>query len=159
NAQAGIRQARAALEAVRAQIAGTQPQTHPRVLLAESNLRSAWLSRNRTVVRSPLSGYLVRREVQLGQQVNPGKEMLAIAPLATRESRAHPLYLGLSTKVDVDVHDLNGASLSRVAVWPAAMQTNVYAEQDAGVSTEIDKIVHENLQGAATTAPVASTSP
>jgi membrane fusion protein (multidrug efflux system) len=235
NAQAGIRQARAALEAVRAQIAGTQPETHPRVLLAESNLRSAWLAKNRTVVRAPLSGYMVRREVQLGQQVSPATEILAIVPLDTvwidanfketqledirinqpvsikadiygshfkyhgrvlgltagtgaalavlppenatgnwikivqrlpvrigldrNELREHPLYLGLSTTVDVDVHDLSGASLSRVPVWPAAMQTNVYAEQDAGVSTEIEKIVRENLQGAAYNSPVASTSP
>jgi membrane fusion protein (multidrug efflux system) len=235
NAQAGIRQARAALEAVRAQIAGTQPETHPRVLLAESNLRSAWLAKNRTVVRAPLSGYMVRREVQLGQQVSPATEILAVAPLDSvwidanfketqlenirinqpvtvkadiygshfkyhgrvlgltagtgaalavlppenatgnwikivqrlpvrigldrSELRDHPLYLGLSTTVDVDVHDLSGASLSRVPVWPAAMQTNVYAEQDAGVSTEIEKIVRENLQGAAFNSPTASTSP
>src|SRR6266702_6512661 len=33
NSQAGIREARAALQAVRAQISGTQPATHPRVLL------------------------------------------------------------------------------------------------------------------------------
>jgi membrane fusion protein (multidrug efflux system) len=235
NAQAGIRQARAALESVRAQIAGTQPETHPRVLLAESNLRSAWLAKNRTAVRAPLSGYMVRRQVQLGQQVSPATEMVAIAPLDTvwidanfketqlenirinqpvaikadiygshfkyhgrvlgltagtgavlavlppenatgnwikivqrvpvrigldrNELRDHPLYLGLSTTVDVDVHDLSGASLSRVPVWPAAMQTNVYAEQDAGVSTEIDRIVRENLQGSASNSPTASTSP
>jgi membrane fusion protein (multidrug efflux system) len=235
NAQAGIRQARAALESVRAQIAGTQPETHPRVLLAESNLRSAWLAKNRTAVRAPLSGYMVRRQVQLGQQVSPATEMVAIAPLDTvwidanfketqlenirinqpvaikadiygshfkyhgrvlgltagtgaalavlppenatgnwikivqrvpvrigldrNELRDHPLYLGLSTTVDVDVHDLSGASLSRVPVWPAAMQTNVYAEQDAGVSTEIDRIVRENLQGSTSNSPTASTSP
>jgi membrane fusion protein (multidrug efflux system) len=79
--------------------------------------------------------------------------------LDRNELRDHPLYLGLSTTVDVDVHDLSGASLSRVPVWPAAMQTNVYAEQDAGVSTEIDRIVRENLQGSASNSPTASTSP
>jgi len=61
--------------------------------------------------------------------------------------RDHPLYLGLSTKVDINVHDLSGASLSKVPAWPAAMQTNVYADQDAGVAAEIDKIVRANLQG------------
>jgi len=223
SAEAGIRQAHASLESVRAQIAGTQPATHPRVLLAESNLRNAWLAKNRTNVRSPLNGYMVRREVQLGQQVTPATEMVAITPLDSvwidanfketqlenirinqpvtikadiygsdveyhgrvlgltagtgaslavlppenatgnwikivqrlpvrigldpRELRDHPLYLGLSTKVDIDVHDLNGGSLSKTAVWPAAMQTNVYAEQDAGVTAEIDNIVRANLQG------------
>jgi membrane fusion protein (multidrug efflux system) len=223
SAEAGIRQAHASLESVRAQIAGTQPATHPRVLLAESNLRNAWLAKNRTTVRSPLNGYMVRREVQLGQQVTPATEMVAIAPLDTiwidanfketqlenirinqpvtveadiygsdveyhgrvlgltpgtgaslallppenatgnwikivqrlpvrigldpRELRDHPLYLGLSTKVDVNIHDLSGASLSKLPVWPAAMQTSVYAEQDAGVTAEIDSIVRTNLQG------------
>jgi membrane fusion protein (multidrug efflux system) len=235
NADAGIRQARASLQSVRAQIAGTQPQTHPRVLLAESNLRSAWLARNRTAVRAPVSGYLVRREVQLGQQVTPATEMLALAPLASvwidanfketqlekirinqpvtvkadiygshvayhgrvlgltagtgaalailppenatgnwikivqrlpvrigldpRELRDHPLFLGLSTAVNVDVQDLSGASLSRVPVWPAQMQTNVYSEQDAGVTAEIEKIVSENLQAGSSNPAVASVSP
>jgi membrane fusion protein, multidrug efflux system len=85
--------------------------------------------------------------------------------LDPRELRDHPLYLGLSTKVDIDVHDLSGGPLSKTAVWPAAMQTNVYAEQDAGVTAEIDNIVRTNLQGyeepngtpvANTAAPAAS---
>ncbi|MEA3181614.1 MAG: rane fusion protein multidrug efflux system [Gammaproteobacteria bacterium] len=241
SAEAGIRQARASLESVRAQIAGTQPATHPRVLLSESNLRSAWLAKNRTTVRSPLNGYMVRREVQLGQQVTPATEMLAITPLDTvwidanfketqlekirinqpvsieadiygshveyhgrvlgltagtgaslavlppenatgnwikivqrlpvrigldpRELRDHPLFLGLSTRIDIDVHDLNGASLSNVPTWPAAMQTNVYAEQDAGATAEINNIVRDNLRGydesspPTGSSPVASTSP
>jgi membrane fusion protein (multidrug efflux system) len=223
SADAGIRQARASLESVRAQIAGTQPATHPRVRLAESNLRSAWLAKNRTTVRSPLNGYMVRREVQLGQQVTPATQMVAITPLDTvwidanfketqlekirinqpvtieadiygshfeyhgrvlgltagtgaslavlpaenatgnwikivqrlpvrigldpRELRDHPLFLGLSTKIDIDVHNLNGASLSNVPTWAAAMQTSVYAEQDAGATAEIDNIVRDNLRG------------
>jgi len=77
NAEAGVRQARAALAATQAAIQGTQPQTHPRVKQAEANLRSAWLASSRTRVLSPISGYVVRRSVQLGQQVNPGIEMLA----------------------------------------------------------------------------------
>jgi membrane fusion protein, multidrug efflux system len=233
SAQAGIRQARASLESVRAQIAGTEPATHPRVLLAESNFRSAWLAKSRTTVRSPLNGYMVRREVQLGQQVTPATQMVAITPLDSvwidanfketqlekirinqpvtieadiygshmeyhgrvlgltagtgaslavlpaenatgnwikivqrlpvrigldpRELRDHPLFLGLSTKVDIDVHDLNGASLSNVPTWAAAMQTNVYAQQDAGAADEIDEIVRDNLQGyEETTAPTPS---
>jgi membrane fusion protein (multidrug efflux system) len=235
NALAGIRQAQAALQSVRAQIAGTRPQTHPRVLLAESNLRSAWLARNRTAVRSPIFGYMVRREVQLGEQVSPATEIVALAPLDTvwidanfketqleklrigqpvsvkadiygshfdyhgrvfgltpgtgaalavlppenatgnwikivqrlpvrvgldwRELGDHPLFLGLSTTVDVDVHDTTGASLSRRPAWPARMETDVYAQQDAGVTTEIEKIVRENLQGYASDPPTASASP
>jgi membrane fusion protein (multidrug efflux system) len=221
NAAAGVRQARAALAATKAAVSGTQPETHPRVLQAEANLRSAWLARSRTRVLAPISGYVVRRSVQLGQQVNPASEMIAIAPLSDvwidanfketelekirigqpvevstdvygshftyhgkvlgltagtgaalailptenatgnwikivqrlpvrigldpRELRDHPLYLGLSTSINVDVHDLSGASLSQRPVWPAAMQTDVYTGQDAGLDAEIQRILSDNL--------------
>lgn len=233
-AKSSLQQARASLESVRAQIQGTRPATHPRVLLAESNLRSAWLALNRTQVRSPLAGYMVRREVQLGAQVTPATEMVAIAPLDsvwidanfketqleeirigqpvkveadiygshyeyhgrvlgltagtgaalavlppenatgnwikivqrlpvrigldTRELAEHPLFLGLSMQIDVDVHDTSGASLSHLPAWPAEMRTDVYAEQDAGVNSEIERILQENLP-AETAAKVASAAP
>ncbi len=223
NAQAGTRQAAAALASTQAAIAGTQPDTHPRVLLAEASLRSAWLAKTRTRVLAPISGYILRRTVQLGQQVNPGTDMLAIAPLQSvwidanlketqleevrigqpvsvttdlygshyryhgrvlglvgatgaalavlppenatgnwikivqrlpvrigldpRELRAHPLFLGLSTSVNVDVHDTNGASLSQRSAWAAALRTDVYASQDAGVEDEIRRLVTQNLGG------------
>jgi membrane fusion protein, multidrug efflux system len=223
NAEAGVRQAMAALTATRAAIAGTQPETHPRVLLAEANIRSAWLASNRTRVLAPVSGYMVRRTVQLGQQVSPATEMLAIVPLnnvwidanfketqlkqvrigqpvtvtadvygssveyhgkvlgltpgtgqalavlppenATgnwikivqrlpvrigldpRELHDHPLFLGLSTTVEIDIHDTHGAALSQQPAWPAGMQTDIYAAQDAGVEPEIRKILEDNLKG------------
>jgi membrane fusion protein (multidrug efflux system) len=65
--------------------------------------------------------------------------------LDPRELRAHPLFLGLSMHVDVDIHDTGGASLSTTAAWPAAIHTNVYASQDAGVEPVIRRIVSENL--------------
>jgi membrane fusion protein (multidrug efflux system) len=235
NAEAGLRQARAALAATRAAIAGTDPQTHPRVLLAVANLRSAWLASNRTRVLSPISGYIVRRAVQLGQQVNPATEMLAIAPLNSvwidanfketelkqvrigqpaavtadvygssvqyhgtvlgltagtgaalavlpaenatgnwikivqrlpvrigldpRELRAHPLFLGLSTTVEIDLHNTDGSSLSQKPVWAADMRTDVYADQDAGVDSEIRKILDDNLKGTQTSSATAWTTP
>ena len=67
--------------------------------------------------------------------------------LDPNELRNHPLFLGLSTTVDVDVHNLNGSSLATNAVWPAGLHTDVYAAQDAGVDSEIHKIVDENMTG------------
>src|SRR5579862_5244599 len=81
SAQAGLQQARATLTSTRAQIAGTEPESHPRVLQAEAALRTAWLAAARTRVVAPVSGYVVRRAVQLGQQVTPATEMLALAPV------------------------------------------------------------------------------
>jgi membrane fusion protein, multidrug efflux system len=223
SAEASLRQARAAYAATHAAVADTDPQTHPRVLQAEASLRSAWLASNRTRILAPVSGYVVRRNVQLGQQVNPATEMLAIVPLervwidanfketqlqkirigqpvtvtadiygsgfkfhgkvlglaagtgaalavlpaenATgnwikivqrlpvrigldpNELKNHPLFLGLSTNIEIDVHDLNGAALSAQATWPTDIQTDVYATQDAGVDQEVQRILDENLKG------------
>ena len=81
SAQAGLQQAQATLASTRAAITGTTPATHPRVLQAEANLRAAWLAAVRTKVLAPVSGYVVRRAVQLGQQVTSSTEMLAILPV------------------------------------------------------------------------------
>jgi membrane fusion protein (multidrug efflux system) len=234
-ADAGLRQARAALTAARAAVSGTRPETHPRVLLAEANFRSAWLASDRTRILSPISGFVVRRLVQVGQQVNPSTQMMNIVPLETvwidanfketelakvrigqpvsittdiygssvayhgtvlglvagtgaalavlppqnatgnwikivqrlpvrvglraSELQAHPLFLGLSATVTVDVHDTSGHSLAPVAVFPALRQTDIYAAQDAGVESEIRRILDENLRGAHKTAVTARAAP
>jgi membrane fusion protein, multidrug efflux system len=226
SARAGLQQAQATLASTRAAIAGTTPATHPRVLQAEAALRTAWLAAARTRVVAPVSGYVVRRSVQLGQQVAPSTEMLAIVPvdsmwiaanfkenqlsgvrigqpvsvsadmygsrvhyhgrvlgltpgtgsalavlpaqnatgnwikivqrlpvrigLDPRELEAHPLFLGLSTEVKVDVHDQSGPTLSKQAAWVAALNTDVYAAQEAGADAAISAILAANLPHAAT---------
>src|SRR5579863_4219491 len=81
SARAVLEQAQATLASTRAQIVGTDPQNHPRVLQAEANVRTAWLAAARTKVVAPVSGYVVKRAVQLGQQVTSSTEMLAIVPV------------------------------------------------------------------------------
>jgi membrane fusion protein, multidrug efflux system len=220
-AAAALEQAEATLASTRAAIAGTTPETHPRVLQAEANLRSAWLAAARTKVLAPVSGYVVRRAVQLGQQVSPSTEMLGIVPIDSMwvdanfkenqlsglrigqpvdvsadmygshvryhgrvlgltpgtgsalavlpaqnaagnwikivqrlpvrigldpdELERHPLFLGLSTKVEVDVSDQSGATISRQPSWHATLDTDVYGEQDAGADAAINAIVAANL--------------
>lgn len=227
-ARAGMEQAQATLDATRAAVSGTTPQDHPRVLQAEASLRNAWLAAARTRVLSPVSGYVVRRAVQLGQQVTPGTEMLAIVPMDSvwidanfkenqlnglrigqpvkvstdmygshveyhgnvqgltagtgsalavlpaqnasgnwikivqrlpvrigldpQELAQHPLFLGLSTSIDVDIHDHDGAVLSKQPTWPSALSTDVYTAQDAGVDEAIHDIVSHNLGLPLTTA-------
>jgi membrane fusion protein (multidrug efflux system) len=237
SAQAVLQQAEATLTSTRAAIAGTTPATHPRVLQAESALRTAWLAAARTKVVAPMSGYVVRRSVQLGQQVTPTNEMLAIVPVDTmwidanfkenqlaglrigqpvrvsvdmygsrvpyhgrvlgltagtgsalavlpaqnatgnwikivqrlpvriglepQELEAHPLFLGLSADIRVDVADQHGAALSRQPAWPAGLNTDAYADQDAGVDAAIDEILAANLDhGApAVVPPIAQAAP
>jgi membrane fusion protein (multidrug efflux system) len=232
SARAGLRQAQATLASTRAAVAGTTPATHPRVLQAEANLRAAWLASARTRVLAPVSGYVVRRAVQLGQQVSSGTEMLAIVPvdsmwidanfkenqlaslrigqpvsvsadmygshvhyhgrllgltpgtgsalavlpaqnatgnwikivqrlsvrigLDPQELQRHPLFMGLSTGVDVDVRDLSGAALSQQPVWSAVLGTDVYADQEAGADAAISAILAANGGHIAAVAPAAT---
>jgi membrane fusion protein (multidrug efflux system) len=229
--RAGLQQAEATLASTRAAIAGTTPQTHPRVLQAEAALRNAWLAAARTKVVAPVSGYVVRRSVQLGQQVAPSTELLAIVPvdsmwieanfkenqlsalrigqpvrveadmygsrvryrgrvlgltagtgsalavlpaqnatgnwikivqrlpvrigLDPQELERNPLFLGLSTTVKVDVRDRSGATLSKQPAWQAALNTDVYADQEAGADAAINAIVAANLGHTAEPPPVA----
>jgi membrane fusion protein (multidrug efflux system) len=65
--------------------------------------------------------------------------------LDPNELKQHPLFLGLSTAVDVDIHDQGGAPLSQQPVWQSSLNTDAYASQDAGADAEINAIVAKNL--------------
>jgi membrane fusion protein (multidrug efflux system) len=232
NVRAMLDQARATLAITRAQIVGSSPERHPRVLQAEANVRTAWLAVARTKVVAPVSGYVVRRSVQLGQQVTSSTEMLAIVPvdsvwidanfkenqlrdlrigqpvhvsadmygshvayhgkvlgltagtgsalavlpaqnatgnwikivqrlpvrigLDPRELTQHPLFLGLSTTVHVDVTDQRGTAVSEQPVWPAELNTLAYSDQMSGAEAQIEAIVAENLGGTPATVSTAA---
>lgn len=111
SARAALQQAQASLAGTQAEIAGTTPATHPRVLQAEANLRAAWLALNRTHVLAPVSGYVVRRSVELGEQVAPASEMLALVPVTSmwidanfKENQLGSLRIGQPVDVTVDMY-------------------------------------------------------
>ncbi|HEY2399860.1 MAG TPA: HlyD family efflux transporter periplasmic adaptor subunit, partial [Steroidobacteraceae bacterium] len=111
SALALLNQAKASLASTRAQIVGASPQNHPRVLQAESNVRTAWLAAARTKVVAPVSGYVVRRAVQLGQQVTPATEMLAIVPMDSvwidanfKENQLRDVRIGQPVDVTADMY-------------------------------------------------------
>lgn len=111
SARAALQQAQAALASTQAEIAGTTPATHPRVLQAEANLRAAWLALDRTRVLAPVSGYVVRRAVQLGEQVAPATQMLALVPVTSmwvdanfKENQLGSLRIGQPVQVSVDMY-------------------------------------------------------
>ena len=81
SATAGLAQARHQLAAAEAQVANTTLETQPTVRLMEAQVRSSYLALQRTQVIAPVTGYVAKRNVQLGQQVTPGTSLLAIIPL------------------------------------------------------------------------------
>ncbi|HYL72498.1 MAG TPA: efflux RND transporter periplasmic adaptor subunit [Candidatus Dormibacteraeota bacterium] len=80
-AQADLNAARQQLAANRARIDGTTLTNHPQVQDAAAAVRSAYLTWARTDLPAPVSGFLARRNVQLGQRVAPGSALMAVVPL------------------------------------------------------------------------------
>jgi len=80
-AQADLNAARQQLAANRARIDGTTLEDHPEVRAAAAAVRNAYLTWKRTELPAPVSGYIARRNVQLGQRVAPGTPLMAVVPL------------------------------------------------------------------------------
>jgi len=95
HARAGVSNARAALTAAQAAVVsaqqqlatsqtltdGTSIEAHPNVERAAAKVREAYLAYARTTVPAPVSGYVAKRTVQVGQRVAPGATLMAIVPL------------------------------------------------------------------------------
>jgi membrane fusion protein (multidrug efflux system) len=80
-AQAALDAARQQNEANHALTDRTTVEHHPDVLAAESKVRDAWLAYARNTLPAPVTGYVAKRSVQVGQRVSPGTPLMAIVPL------------------------------------------------------------------------------
>ena len=83
-----LKTAEAALIAAREQLASNHALTentnvtqHPNVLRAAAKLREAMIAYSRTSLPAPLTGYIAKRAVQVGQRIAPGTPLLSIVPL------------------------------------------------------------------------------
>jgi membrane fusion protein (multidrug efflux system) len=88
HARDAVSAAQAALDAVRQQSEAnhaltdrTSIEAHPNVQAAASKVRDAYLSYARNTLPAPVTGYVARRSVQVGQRVAPGTPLMAIVPL------------------------------------------------------------------------------
>jgi membrane fusion protein (multidrug efflux system) len=80
-AAAALQSAQQQLRAARARTDGTTIEDHPDVRNAAAQVRSAYLAYARTTLPAPVSGFVAKRNVQLGQRVGPGLTLMAIVPL------------------------------------------------------------------------------
>jgi membrane fusion protein (multidrug efflux system) len=80
-AQADLAASRQQLAANRARIDGTTLKDHPEVRDTAAAVRNAYLTWARTDLPAPVSGFIARRNVQLGQRVAPGTALMAVVPL------------------------------------------------------------------------------
>lgn len=219
-AQSSLSEARYKLKALQAITEGTTVRDHPRVKLQITALRQAYVDLERTRLRAPVTGYVAQRTVQVGQQVAPGKALLAIIPLdqiwveanfketdladmrvgqparvssdlygagvqyhgtvlgispgtgsvfellppqnatgnwikvvrrvpvriglGAKDVRAHPLRLGLSMAVSVNVTNTAGPVLGEAAAGRTHYRTSVYRSEDKRLRRLIEKIIREN---------------
>ncbi|AOZ06885.1 HlyD family efflux transporter periplasmic adaptor subunit [Cupriavidus malaysiensis] len=88
HAQTALKAAESSLLAAREQLASNQALTdhttvekHPNVQRAAANLRSAYLAYARSTLPAPVTGYVAKRSVQVGQRVAAGSPLMAVVPL------------------------------------------------------------------------------
>lgn len=65
----------------RAMIDNTTTDTNPEVLAARAALDQARVDLERTVIRAPVDGVVSRRQVQVGQRVQPGAMLMVVVPV------------------------------------------------------------------------------
>jgi len=110
-AQAALQAAAETLAATNARIDGTTIDNHPNVLRAAARLKDAYLALQRTALRAPISGYVAKRVVQVGQRVAPGAPLMAIVPLADlwvdanfKEVQLRRMRIGQPAHVTADIY-------------------------------------------------------
>ena len=75
NAAVGERNANLAM------IANVTVDNNPEVLAARAALQQAEVDLQRTVIRAPIDGVVSKRQVQVGQRVQPGSLLMAVVPV------------------------------------------------------------------------------
>ncbi|HVU81217.1 MAG TPA: EmrA/EmrK family multidrug efflux transporter periplasmic adaptor subunit [Rhodanobacteraceae bacterium] len=230
-AESALTAAQAELATSSALVSDTEIATHPDVKAAAAKVRAAWLNDQRMTLVAPVSGYVAKRTVQVGQRVQPGTPLMAVVPLHQlwvdanfketqltdmrigqpvtltsdiyggsvtyhgkvaglgigtgsafsllpaqnasgnwikivqrlpvrisidpKDLDKHPLRVGLSMDVSVNLHDQSGPVLSQQPVLHPVFSTDVYARSKAEADQLIDKIIHEN-SGPVTSARTAA---
>ena len=81
SAEAALMSAQQQLAGNQARVDGTTLANHPDVRNASAVVRNAYLGYSRTVLPAPVSGFVARRAVQLGQRVGPGAALMSVVPL------------------------------------------------------------------------------
>lgn len=80
-AQANLLAAQQQLATSRALTEGTDPESHPNVQRAAARVREAYLAYERANLPAPVSGYVAKRSVQVGQRIQPGAPLMSVVPL------------------------------------------------------------------------------
>ena len=80
-AQADLLAAKEKLSTNKAFTDNTDIENHPSVMQAAAKVHEAYLAFQRAAIPAPVSGFVAKRSVQVGQRVAPGNPLMAIIPL------------------------------------------------------------------------------
>src|SRR5690349_11117201 len=228
SAQNALANARQQLKTTSALVDDTVVSSHPDVQAAAAQLRQAYLYNARSTLIAPVTGYVAKRTVQLGQRVQPGTALMAVIPLdqlwidanfketqlrdmrigqpvdieadlygsnvkysgtidslgagtgsafallpaqnATgnwikivqrvpvrihinaEELAKHPLRVGLSTQVEVNLRDQSGPVLAQQPPQKASFSTAIYDRQLTEADAMITQLIHDNSAAVSKTA-------
>ena len=111
SAEAALDAAKQQLAANRALIANTTIANHPNVEAAAAKVRDAYLADARNTLPSPVTGYVAKRSVQVGQRVAPGTPLMSVVPLNSlwveanfKEVQLKHMRLGQPVEMTADVY-------------------------------------------------------
>ena len=83
----------------------------PQIQSAISNLKQAWLNLERTKIRSPIKGYVARRNAQVGQAVSVGGALMAVVTTDQmwldanfKETQLTHMRIGQSAEIHFDLY-------------------------------------------------------
>jgi len=110
-AEAALASARQSLATNQALTEGTSVERHPTVERAAARVREAYLAYARTTLPSPVTGYVAKRTVQVGQRVAAGAPLMSIIPLDQlwvdanfKEVQLRRMRIGQPVKLTADAY-------------------------------------------------------
>ncbi len=110
-AQAAVKAAREQLASNLALTEGIPVEEHPNVQRAAARVREALLAVRRATLPAPVSGYVAKRSVQVGQRVQPGQPLLSVIPLDQvwveanfKEVQLRDMRIGQPVQLTADVY-------------------------------------------------------
>jgi len=109
-----VKQLEASLETQRAVIKQTEsslmPQ-HAQIQQKDAILKGAELNKSYTKIYTPSDGYISKRSVEIGNQIQPGQSLMAVVPLDDiwitanyKETQLERVKLGQKVKIKVDTY-------------------------------------------------------
>ena len=118
SARSAVAAAMSAVQAAQEQLAANQALTegvtleqHPNVQRAAARVREAFLALKRSELPAPVSGFVAKRSVQLGQRVQAGSPLMSIITLDQvwveanfKESQLRKLRIGQPVELVADVY-------------------------------------------------------